>query len=247
MTKYQFSLASLQAACVTGDCTALGYTKSESECDGDIIRCPFDTSKVFCKEATTKVCDTIGDILYDDKSCAVDISNLDPNRTPIGVVFDVSRKLAIALEQSSSRLEWASRYGDDILGLTNYTSSNKTSDYNGKSNTSIIIAHGDSNGYETPAADYCYNYVTIGTKKGDWYLPAGGELQLMYNNKTTLNNSLSKIGGTQFPTTGYYYYWSSSESNYGYAWRLGFNDSDWYNNSKGSKYYVRPVLAYQRF
>ncbi len=38
------------AACVSNDCSALGYTKSESYCDGDIIRCPFDTSKVFCKE-----------------------------------------------------------------------------------------------------------------------------------------------------------------------------------------------------
>lgn len=37
-------------ACVSNDCSALGYTKSESYCDGDIIRCPFDTSKVFCKE-----------------------------------------------------------------------------------------------------------------------------------------------------------------------------------------------------
>lgn len=37
------------AACVSNDCSALGYTKSESACSGDIIRCPFDTSKVFCK------------------------------------------------------------------------------------------------------------------------------------------------------------------------------------------------------
>ena len=41
--------APTQAACVSGDCSALGYNKSESACSGDIIRCPFDTSKVFCK------------------------------------------------------------------------------------------------------------------------------------------------------------------------------------------------------
>lgn len=41
--------ASAQAACVSNDCSALGYNKSESACSGDIIRCPFDTSKVFCK------------------------------------------------------------------------------------------------------------------------------------------------------------------------------------------------------
>ena len=259
MTKYQFSLAlltsvfsvtsfssSLQAACVTGDCTALGYTKSESECSGDIIRCPFDTSKVFCKKATTKVCDTIGDILYDDKSCAIDVNNLDPNRTPIGVVFDVSRKLAIALEQSSSTLTWASSTSYDISGLTNY--SDKTAvqgDYNGKSNTSIIIAHGDSHRYETPAADYCYNYTTEGTKKGDWYLPAGGELYYIYQNKDTLNNSLSKVGGTQLETIDYPYYWSSSESNGSrVAWRLRFDSGNWGSIPKGNYFCVRPILAY---
>lgn len=63
MIKSQFCLALLtsvssvtvfspavQAACVSSDCNAMGYTKSASYCDGDIIRCPFDTSKVFCKE-----------------------------------------------------------------------------------------------------------------------------------------------------------------------------------------------------
>ena len=255
MTKYQFSLAlltsvmsfssSLQAACVSGDCTALGYTKSESECGGDIIRCPFDTSKVFCRayQPTTKVCDTIGDVLYDDKSCAIDINNLDPYRTPIGVVFDVNRKLAIALEQSSS-LKWAPEY-HDIPGLTNYSESTVTSDYNGKSNTSIIRAHGDSNGYDTPAADYCYNYITAGTNKGDWYLPAGGELQLMYNNKTTLNNSLSKVGGTQLSSS--YHHWSSSEFSNLHAWILYFGNGGWGGYGKTYSGYVRPVLAYQRF
>ena len=255
MTKYQFSLtlltsvfsvmsfsSSLQAACVSGDCTALGYTKSESECGGDIIRCPFDTSKVFCRSVpTTKVCDTIGDVLYDDKSCAIDINNLDPNRTPIGVVFDTGRRLAIALEQSSSTLIWASSRVD-IPGLTNYKSDTAAKgDYNGKSNTSIIIAHGDSNRYGTPAADYCYNYVTTGTKKGDWYLPAGGELQLINDNKTTLNNSLSKVGGTQLPTSGH---WSSSEHSSLNAWRLYFSSGNWGNYSKKYIDYVRPILAY---
>ena len=222
-------------------CEELGFTDTADKCDGDaMIKCPTDYSKVFCRAyPTTKVCDTIGDILYDDKSCAIDINDLDPNRTPIGVVFDVSRKLAIALEQSS-QLQWASEY-HDIPGLTNYTSSNKTSDYNGKSNTSIIIAHGDSNGYDTPAADYAYNYSTTGTNKGDWYLPAVGELILIYNNRKTLNNSLSKVGGTQLPSS---YHWSSSEYNNYDAWVLVFNNGYWSYNYKFNYRYVRPVLAY---
>ena len=225
-------------------CEELGFTDTADKCDGDaMIKCPTDYSKVFCRAyPTTKVCDTIGDVLYDDKSCAIDINNLDSNRTPIGVVFDVSRKLAIALEQGSS-LKWASSRNYDIPGLTNYSSSSAAKgDYNGKSNTSIIIAHGDSNGYETPAADYAYNYSTTGTNKGDWYLPALGELQLIYNNRTTLDNSLSKVGATQLGT---HTYWSSSEYNSNYAWNLGFYIGYWSGEYKNSYYsYGRPILAY---
>ncbi len=242
-----YSLTANAQTCVTPpSCETLGYTDTADKCDGDaMVKCPFDTSKVFCrsypKPKTTKVCDTIGDILLDDKSCAIDINNLDPNRTPIGVVFDVSRKLAIALEEGLS-LQWASLY-IDIPGLTNYSSSSAAKgDYNGKSNTSIIIAHGNSNGYSTRAADYCYNYTTEGTTKGDWYLPAGGELYLIYQNKDTLNNSLSKVGGTQLGTS---YYWSSSEYNVFKAWLLYLYNGDWYNFGKDfNDHYIRPVLAY---
>ena len=236
-----YGLTANAQTCVTPpSCETLGYTNTANQCNGTaMVKCPFDQSKVFCR-STTKVCDTIGDILYDDKSCAININNLDPNRTPIGVVFDVSRKLAIALEQSSTI--WASSASYDIPGLTNYGSSSAAKgDYNGKSNTSIIIAHGDSNRYSTPVADYAYNYSTTGTNKGDWYLPAGGELYLMYQNKDTLNNSLSKLGGPQLPDSPH---WSSSEYNKDSAWVLGFGNGSWANSNKFYTTYVRPVLAY---
>ena len=243
-----YGLTANAQTCVTPpSCETLGYTDTADKCDGDaMVKCPFDTSKVFCRTifiptTKTKTCDTIGDILLDDKTCAVDANAIYPDKTPIGVVFDVSRKLAIALEQGSS-LIWAFSY-KDIPGLTNYSSSSAAKgDYNGKSNTSIIIAHGNSNGYETPAADYCYNYSTTGTNKGDWYLPAGGELQLIYDNKATLNNSLSKAGGTQLGTSSYH--WSSSEYSYSHAWKFGFSNGHWNYIYKGSIGPVRPVLAY---
>lgn len=65
-----FSLLAGSAAaqtCVANNCAALGFTKSASNCEGDIIRCPFDTSKVFCKEKEVYVMEA-GDILYSDKT-----------------------------------------------------------------------------------------------------------------------------------------------------------------------------------
>lgn len=76
-----------QAACVSNDCSALGYNKSESACSGDIIRCPFDTSKVFCKEKEIDVtvpCTTIGAIFNNDKTCTPTIV---ADKTPVGIVY----------------------------------------------------------------------------------------------------------------------------------------------------------------
>ena len=239
-----YSLTANAQTCVTPpSCETLGYTDTADKCDGDaMIKCPFDTSKVFCRSVPTtktKTCNTIGDILLDNKTCAVDTNAILNDRTPIGVVFDVSRKRAIALEEESK--QWASRDKDDIPGLTNYGSADTAKgDYNGKSNTSLIIAHGDRNGYETPAADYCYNYTTAGTNKGDWYLPALGELYLIYQNKTTLNNNLSKIGGIQLDSN---IRWSSSEyGNASAVWILETSSFPVYG--KPGVFKTRPILAY---
>ena len=43
--------ANVRAACIpTQDCAELGYKYTSSECSGDRIACPFDTSKFFCFE-----------------------------------------------------------------------------------------------------------------------------------------------------------------------------------------------------
>lgn len=44
-----FQVISAQASCLPQDCSALGYIFSdESLCESQIVRCPFDTSKIFC-------------------------------------------------------------------------------------------------------------------------------------------------------------------------------------------------------
>ena len=194
--------------------------------------------------ATTRECLYVGDILYHDKTCSGAEDTIDTSKTVIGVVFDVNRKLAIALKRTF--LQWSTA-NMDIPQLTNFTSSSEAiRDYNGKSNTSIIIAHGDSNGYDTPAADYCYNYVTAGTNIGDWYLPAAGELQLIYDNKTTLDTILFKLGEDRLIGES-----SSTESNYSatqkFPWIVSWWEGNvkWYcNNTKHSHEFIRPVLAF---
>ena len=51
--------ASAQSCTTAPSCSALGYTKSVSQCSGkNMIKCPFDTALVFCEDGPS--CDSLG-------------------------------------------------------------------------------------------------------------------------------------------------------------------------------------------
>ncbi len=77
------------------------------------------------------------------------------------------------------------------------------------------------------------------SKGSGWYLPASGELRTIYNNKSTLNSTLSSVGGTQLGTG---YYWSSTESSYNSAYSINFSNGS-YSGNKNNTYSVRAVRA----
>ena len=87
---------------------------------------------------------------------------------------------------------------------------------------------------------------TIGYMDGSdgWYLPTLEELYTIYQNKTTVDASLSKAGGSQFGTS---WYWSccqypSLNSN---ARGLIFDSGNMFNGSKDSNFnYVCSVRAF---
>ena len=115
-------------------------------------------------------------------------------------------------------------------------------DMDGKKNTSTVLAYCKANGYSCPAFEYVNSYKTEGTKAGDWYLPAAGELNAMWGYVDVLNMTLNKINLGELSG----YYWSSNSKSSGSAWDFDF--------SKGSLLYefdkgrddnnVRPVLAF---
>ncbi len=114
----------------TPDCATLGYTKTASDCSGvATIKCPFDTSKVFCDEKTVKACDKIGNIAYSDGTCVVKLSKLDPLRKVIGVVVNISPLTVISFDENSHR-NWhdAKSYCDGYSahGLTDWRLPNES-------------------------------------------------------------------------------------------------------------------------
>ena len=258
----------VEAACIqTPSCSSLGYTSSQS-CNGG-VKCPFGnawnctvvdltnkiseiTNKITTIEEKITVIEengggsgtttpdytncTVGAILYSDMSCN---ANVVASKKPIGVVFDTTNHLAMALDMAEKA--WSDEQFD-VPSLPNITTDSAViADWQGKNNTRLVLEYCKTNGKSCPAFEYVNSYKTEGTLAGDWYLPAFGELNAIYGNKDVLNIALGKIGGTKLDTG---YRRSSSEYSGNYAWLLSFGNGDVEYGHKYINFYVRPVLAF---
>ena len=86
---------------------------------------------------------------------------------------------------------------------------------------------------------YCYNYITEGTEKGDWYLLSAKELMKLVSSKNTISSSLASVGGTFLDGL----YWSSTEYNAMNAWSMR-TDSHWGYHNKATTNFVKCVIGY---
>ena len=141
------------------------------------------------------------------------------------------------------------------------SSKNAMSNFNGKGNTTKLIniatsqsgwktastiTNNSGSGY-SPAACCCWRYHTDGTKQGDWYLPAMGELGYIMPKFNKINQAISTLTTAYGSTVGVQvddnqYYWSSSEEDEISArYVRTFNCVVYYNN-KSNGYYVRAFL-----
>ena len=239
------STAFAQTCAVVPTCEELGYNKTESECSGfDALKCPFDKTKFYCPDSSGNnggcTSPNVGDILYSDMSCGTEVVS---GKAPIGVVFEPDRRLAIALKTEPKL--WMGDH-NNVGTLADIRSTpDVIADWQGKNNTKLITTFCTAKHVSCPAFDYVNSYSTsiIGATSGDWYLPAMGELNAIYENKSVLNVTLSKIGGMTLPDSPH---WSSSENDDYFAWNHSFSDG--YNISGSNKHvlkgYVRPVLAF---
>ena len=159
-----------------------------------------------------------------------------------GIVFWVDETgqhgLVAAKEDQSTGVRWyAGTYGN--------TQAKGDGPFSGEANTSIIIAAQVAIGDDgsTYAARICNELqVTEGGKTyGDWYLPSKEELNLMYQNKATIDATAGVNGGSGFASA---YYWSSTEDNYDYAWLQYFEGGFQYYSYKDNTYRVRAVRAF---
>ena len=81
----------------------------------------------------------------------------------------------------------------DYINTVEATSANCLSDFDGKSNTAVLVGLGSA----YLAANACNLYGTTALPAGNWYLPAMGELGYMLVRFNEIQQSLQTVGGVQ--------------------------------------------------
>lgn len=114
-------------------------------------------------------------------------------------------------------------------------------DYDGEGNTTKIITacSGYNDGYVTgaAAAEACRAAFN-----GQGYLPSLGELKTAYDNKSSIDSMMTKIGGTAINTV--YYHWASTlyYANE-YSWTLYWGNGSMYSSGRYNSFCVRAFRA----
>ena len=152
-----------------------------------------------------------------------------------GVVFwidptDNTKGLACALENQSTGIQWYN-------GVNTTTNATATAIGSGAANTTAII---DNQG--PTETDYAAGLARAFNGGGfsDWFLPSKGELSAMFQNKETLNTTISNNGGQIFQNSAY---WSSTEIDSEFARAVGFGNGSSPSYYKYSNAHVRAVRA----
>jgi len=156
----------------------------------------------------------------------------------VGFYDENDNPVVISRESSVQRwctLEWGKR--PLINNAVSYETYDKS--LNGKKLTENILKSKYYKPEKYPIFKYISEYKTKGTKSGDWYVGAVGELKKMLENNIFINLSLFLLDGASLLDS---YYWSSSECSSNYAYGVGTHDGYVFNYDKGYNGYVRAFL-----
>ena len=121
--------------------------------------------------------------------------------------------------------------------MNNDSTAAKT-DMDGAENTKALLNVYGSGVTENFAAGYAYHKTFRSGKHG--YLPALGELKMIYANATEVNKCLAKLIG-QSDCIGAHWFWSSTQNSETRAW-LWKARSDWNNWTYSSNVLVLSAL-----
>ena len=169
----------------------------------------------------------------------------DPNLT-----FDELYKLLTKLfvEYNVKRINGNIIFNNSLFNLSDELQNTLAEDFDGYKHTYNIANAKDYKSELFKVIDYCINYKSEGTNKGDWHLGSTGEMIAIAKNLIFINSAIKLVGIGEIMSL--YWYWTSSHFGEGQifgSWCVYLSNSssyDYYN--LGSKGQVRPLLAFNK-
>lgn len=144
----------------------------------------------------------------------------------VAVAFKFGQVSLILYGQNIEDCKMTCKDKEPISVITSYADA--ACDFLGRKHTQDLVSRGLSCVYKLPESK-------------DWYIPAIGELYVMYLMKNKINEALEYIGAELIKDT---WYWSSTEYSATLAWTLFFSNGHFTNYNKTNEYSVRPVSEF---
>ena len=185
-----------------------------------------------------------------------DITITDTQKSNVAAVIvraAADGKPALGVGIVHNKMAWctesAAGYSKDITALQGDKTSGYMDGSDGWEKLKAGCSDAENNPENYPAWNYSLTYAETNGLTGDlatgWYLPTVAELNTIYQNKTEVDTSLSKAGGSQFCGS---WYWSCCQypSSNNYARALSFYIGSMYFTYKHYDYgYVCSVRAFK--
>ena len=198
---------------------------------------------------------SVGDFVLKDGSMLSKDNTPESNKVAAVIVrADTSTKpaLGVGIVHNKSGLAWCTKsaagYNTNITSLQGDKTKVYMDGSDGWEKLKAACSDAASNPGNYPAWNYSLTYAEKNSLTGDlaagWYLPTVAELYTIYQNKTVVDASLSKAGGSTFGTSGY---WSCCQNPSGsnLAPRLAFDNGDMTSSTKFLNWdYVCSVRAF---
>lgn len=144
----------------------------------------------------------------------------------VAVAFKFGQVSLILYSQNIEDCKMTCKDKESISVITTYAEA--ACDFMGRKRTKDLVERGLSCADKLPESK-------------DWYIPAIGELYVMYLMKNQINKALEYIGAELIKDT---WYWSSTGHSATYAWGLGFGGGSFGYGNKTGEGGVRPVSAF---
>lgn len=189
-----------------------------------------------------KAAPSIGDIYMGNKMF---VKPAEHTGGGVGVIFrlDGNNCYCIGLSDIGTVAVGTNVYAEGVTTVNDQDTVSAQTSYFGVENTDALIAMFG----KSYAAGICRGYSTIGTKAGDWYLPASGELySALYLFRTEVFNSIILAGGTAPSAARYSSSTQSSRLNNGTQWCMDRSSATLYSlmdfNYKSNVNAIRPAI-----